>query len=182
MTQRLRPALTLLLALVLASCGWQLRGPVNFDNLSELTLAGASNDMHFPLTNALRDSGILVTDDADITLRIIQTRWDKRTVAVDSLGRIAAVELGYTLKWQLERDKKPLIFPRTLLLTSNVNQDPVNATAASDELELMKDAMRQDAIWQLMRQLQSVSINEDLSAPVTDHNASQPATRHATEH
>lgn len=177
MKQSARIIATLLLATLLTSCGWQLRGSVNFDNLSELALAGISNDMRYPLTNALTDSGIEVDEYADITLRILSTNWRKRTVAVDSQGRIAAVELTYTVKWQLEREGKSLIFPRTILLTSNVNQDPINATAASDELDLMKDAMRQDAIWQLMRQLQSVSTSENL-APPTDNSQGSPDEAH----
>jgi len=158
-------ALLIVLTLLLAACGWHLRGPVVFNNLPALAIKGGSNALRYPLMNNLADSGVVVSDSADITLRLLSESWDKRTVAVDTQGRVAAIELTYHLLWQLEKDGKPITAPRTISLINNVNQDPVNATAASDELELSQQSMRQDAIWQLQRQLQSISQHQDLSAP-----------------
>lgn len=158
-------ALAVVLTLLLAACGWHLRGPVVLHNLPALAISGGSNALRYPLMNSLTDSGVVVSSTADITLHLLRESWDKRTVAVDTQGRVAALELTYHLLWRLEKDGKPITATRTISLISNVNQDPVNATAASDELELSQQSMRQDAIWQLQRQLQSTSEHQDLSAP-----------------
>lgn len=156
--------LMLLAAVLLSACGWHLRGPVIFHNLPALAISGGSNALRYPLMISLAESGVVVSNSANITLHLLGESWDQRTVAVDTQGRVAAVELSYLLTWQLQRDGKPLAPARTISLISNVNQDPINATAASDELELSQQTMRQDAIWQLQRQLQSISEHQDLSA------------------
>lgn len=163
MMRRLRPLLLLAL-LALAGCGWHLRGPVALDNLPAITLTGGSNALRYQLMNQLMDSGILVSDVAPLTLRLVNEEWSQRTAVVNSAGRVVALELSYQLVWQLERDGKTLAPVQRIHLISNVNQDPVNATAASDELDLGKQAMRQDAIWQLQRQLQSISEHQDLTS------------------
>jgi LPS-assembly lipoprotein len=162
------------IALLLTGCGWHLRGPVTFDNLPALAITGGNNALKYPLMNSLEDSGITVSDTAPVTLHLIREDWSTRTVAVDAQGRVAAQELTYELTWQLEKDGKPLMLPRTVYLVSNVNQDPTNATAASDEMELSKKSIRQDAIWRLQRQLQSISEHQNLLAP--PHQTTQPAT------
>lgn len=161
----MRRLLLILLPLCLAACGWHLRGPVVLHNLPAVVLSGGSNALRYPLMRSLAESGVVVSDSAAITLRLLGESWNQRTVAVDTQGRVAAVELSYLLRWQLLRDGKPLTPVRTISLISNVNQDPINATAASDELELSQNSMRQDAIWQLQRQLQSLSEHQDLSQP-----------------
>lgn len=169
-----RLCLPLLLGtLLLSGCGWHLRGPVALDHLPALTLSGGSNALRYALMNSLMDSGILVSDVSALTLHILTEEWSQRTAVVNSAGRIVAIELTYRLSWQLERDGKAIVPVQTFQRVSNVNQDPVNATAASDELELGKQAMREDAIWQLRRQLQSISERQDLSARDPSPHASQ---------
>lgn len=161
----------LALSLILAACGWHLRGPVNIENLPTIALQGVSNDMRYPLTQALEDSGVTVTDSSDVTLHLVSEDWHNRTVALDSLGRVAGLELNYTLTWQLERDQQLLGRPHVIQLMSNVNQDPINATAASDELSLAKDTLRSDAMRQMLRQLQALSQHlspEDPANPSSD--------------
>lgn len=171
--------LLLSLSLLLTACGWHLRAPVNFKNLPALSLAGVNYALRYPLTNSLEASGVIVSETAAMALHVLGERWDKRTVAVSSQGRVAALELSYHLTWRLERDSKPLTRSRSIRLTSNVNQDPTNATAASDELANMQDTMRRNAIRQLQRQLLSISQHQDLSLTLAERMRRQSEAKKA---
>lgn len=163
--RRAAALLVFCLSMLLAACGWHLRAPINYNNLSALTLKGGSSALRYPLRRSLTHSGIIITSTAPTTLNIISEHWSDRTVAVDRNGRQAAIELTYNLSWQLYKNGKPVSDIRTIHLVSNVNQNPINATAASDELDFNKKEMRRNAIQQLERQLLNISNKVDLSKP-----------------
>lgn len=155
--------IVLCLSMLLAACGWHLRAPITYNNLSTLAISGGSSALLYPLRRSLTHSGVVITSTAPVKLHIISEQWSDRTVAVDSSGRQAAIELTYVLRWQLIKNDTPVSEIRTIHLASNVNQNPINATAASDELDFNKKVMRRDAIQQLERQLLNISKNIDLS-------------------
>lgn len=166
--------LAMLCVLLLAGCGWQLRGAPDLARLPPFAITGASTALRYPLIRQLESNGITVDNSAALALRVVAETWDQRTVAVDPQGRVAALELTYRLTWQMERDSRPVTPVRIINLVSNTNQDPLNATAASDEMTLSQSAMRQDAIWQLERQLESLSQHYNLAAPAASAHATAP--------
>lgn len=182
--RRLTPVLlpTLLLTLLLAGCGFQLRGAPQYQNLESLTLQGGSFDLRDGLIDALEASDVLVHDASPQILQIDTERTDRRTVAVDSQGRAAEIELRYTFHWQLLDSKNRVaITPRRrIALVRSFNYDPENATASSDEELYTLADMYQDATWQLLRQLDAATRNlfiidaPDTDAPPPPPEGTQP--------
>lgn len=164
-----RLGLCLVTALLLSACGWHLRGVVDFGQLKAVSLEGGSSSLQYILRQRLQDNGVAVYRTANTQLHLLRESWSQRTVAVDSRGREAAIQLNYSLDWQLQRKDAPASPVRHIRLSSNVNQDPTNATAASEELDFSKAAMRREAIQQLMRQLHSLT-----QQPPDDTHATAP--------
>lgn len=157
----------LLLTLALSACGWQLRGAPISLALGSMSLSGGSFDIKDILTEALESSDIVVSNQADYRLRLENERFDRRTVAVDAQGRTAEIELNYFINWLLlDSDGEPLTERGRVNLSRHVHYDPDNTTASSDEERATKDAMYEDAAWQILRQLNAAS------AYLLDHNAS----------
>ncbi|WP_111655899.1 LPS assembly lipoprotein LptE [Isoalcanivorax indicus] len=162
----MRLLLVIAATLLLAACGWQLRGTPQYLALESLTLDGPSYELRRRLELALEESGVAVHGDSERRLAILNERWDRRTVAVDAQGRAAEIELRYGFNWQLRsRNGETRTPSRRINLVRNFNFDAANATAASDEERATRQEMFEDATWQLLRQLDAVSgqlIDHDL--------------------
>lgn len=148
----------LLLTAALSACGWQLRGaPVSLA-LGSVSLSGGSFDIKDILTEALESSDITVNQQASYRLKLEGERFDRRTVAVDAQGRTAEIELNYYINWRLhDQQGEALTEKGRVNLIRHVHYDPDNTTASSDEERATKEAMYEDAAWQILRQLNAAS-------------------------
>ena len=150
--------LLLVTALLLSACGWQLRGAPQYLALESITVQGSGYELRQRVSRALEDSGVAVHNDSQSQLVITDESWERRTVAVDALGRAAEIELRYGFNWHLrERNGEPHSPRRRINLVRNFNFDAANATAASDEERATRQEMYEDATWQLLRQLDAAS-------------------------
>lgn len=172
----MRTLWALLALALLAGCGFQLRGAPQYQQLESLTLLGGSFDLHDGLINALEASDVLVHDASPHTLQIGSERIDRRTVAVDSQGRAAEIELRYTFTWQLldSRTQSAITPRRRITLVRSFNYDPENATASSDEELYTRADMHRDATWQLLRQLDAAVRALAIGAPADQGPAQSP--------
>lgn len=152
------PALCLAL-LMLAGCGWQLRGTPAFTGLDSLTLEGGSRVLRHHLTRELGAAEVPVHDHAPWRLVIEDERWQRRTIAVDNQGRAAEVAVNLELSWQLRHgDSDKAAAPRrSLRISRSFHYNPDSAVAASDEEELLRQSLYQDAVWQMLRQLEATA-------------------------
>ena len=144
---------------LLAGCGWQLRGAVA-PAVDSIAINGGS----LPLVNRLEDSleqaGVAVYPDAHRQLGISRERWQTRVIAVDTLGRALEQELRYTLRWQVSDQDRQLSPSRELVVTRSYSIRPENAGGASDEARQTRELMIEDAARRLLRQLQAVDFSD----------------------
>lgn len=150
---------SLLLALGLAGCGWQLRGAPAFDGMETLTLDGGSRVLRHRLERELEAAGVLVHEQSPWRLGIQDESWQRRTIAVDDRGRAAEIALHLSLQWQLfDNDSgEPAAPQRRLHIERTYHYNPDSAVSSSDEEEMLREALYQDAVWQLMRQLEATA-------------------------
>jgi LPS-assembly lipoprotein len=144
---------------LLQACGWQLRQAPEMDNLPDLTISGASNTLRHELTEHLAGAGVRVGPDSPWTLIFTEEDWTRRTVATDARGRAAERELRLNLAWQLRPANKELAPTPVsqLTLTRTFRYSPSDATTTSDEQDLLRDSIYQDAVWQILRQLEATA-------------------------
>ncbi|MEE3319736.1 MAG: LPS assembly lipoprotein LptE [Pseudomonadota bacterium] len=149
----------LLLTLLLSACGWQLRGVTNQPNLETLTIKGATTSLRYALEDQLEKQGVLVHGESPYLLVIDDEDWMRRTSAVDAQGRQAEIELRYTLYWHIQ-DKKTgalLTTPARLRSIRTLPWYPENATASSDEEDLVRDDLYEDMTIRLINQIATAS-------------------------
>ena len=150
---------TLLLTLLLTACGWQLRGTTSTPSMETLTVSGASTELRYTLEDELEDQGVLVHNQAPYILVIDDEDWMRRTSAVDAQGRQAEIELRYTLRWHI-KDRKSgalLTTPTRMMTLRNLPWYPENATASSDEEQLVRDDLFLDMAYRLINQIAAAS-------------------------
>lgn len=151
----------MLLALVLAGCGFRLRG--EYLLAPELqSLYVSSIDQQGELTRALKQHlklnqvSILSSPSIDAPeLRLLKDGLDRRTLSVFANGQVAEYELIYTVSYQL-------IFagqaPRdyNFELYRDYQDDPDIALAKSRELSLLLGEMRLIAADRILRNMASI--------------------------
>ncbi|MBL4571261.1 MAG: hypothetical protein JKY21_08965 [Alcanivorax sp.] len=154
-----RLTLLLMLGLSLSACGWQLRGTTSTPSMESLTVTGASTELRYTLEDELEDQGVLVHNEAPYILVIDDEDWMRRTSAVDAQGRQAEIELRYTLRWHI-KDRKSgalLTTPQRMMTLRNLPWYPENATASSDEEQLVRDDLFLDMAYRLINQIAAAS-------------------------
>lgn len=153
----------LFVLLVVASCGFHLRGEVTLANefsplfldaktsapvlLRELKALLKTSRVEFAATN----------DEAASIIIIKAVKKSRRVLSVDSLGRAREYELNYEVHYlvsgkAIESTEKALKLTRELLF------DPDTVLAAGYEEQTLYDDMAQDSARLILMQLQAIKV------------------------
>lgn len=154
--------------LLLAGCGWQLRGVGSYQGPATLQLIPA--DRFAPLTLALRDamhrSGVTLRDEAAISLYLGEEELQRRVVAVTSIGSPVQYELSLAteFRYQMTGDSA-LSTPHTLSVERVFDFDPSNTVAKSEEENTLLEEMRLELAQRILRYARNVSIGYGQNQP-----------------
>ncbi len=159
----MRSLLVALLAVSLAGCGFTLRSAPELSPALQYMHIDASgsvaSDLVLDLSHALRQSGVTVLDQPDddvAVLEILRDRVSRRVVSVDSDGRALEFELRMDIAFRVRRGDEDLLSRQTLMLNREFAFDQ-RVLGSEDEGERLVDDMRDDAVRQIMRRLQTVT-------------------------
>lgn len=171
--------LILALALLLGSCGFQLRGAQNsvssqYDSM-RLVTSGSDEPFYSALKQGLQDSGVVISDDALSSLEIINSRNDKRTASYSSRGKSAEYELLKEVTFSFRHDGKELIAPMLLKARRSYLYRETAAVGKAEEEVLLKQEMDQDLAQRILLALQR-TVRENARNPVPPESSQpQPA-------
>jgi len=154
------------LPLLLAACGFHLRGSVVLPpELKVIALQGTerNGELGIALRNRLNSAGGKIVDspaNASAILVISEDRHQRRVISVNDQGQADAYELIYRLGFQLERpDNSVWLPPVRITLRRQFNFDPANVLAKDDEEIRIVREMRMNAITQMLRRLKAGVLN-----------------------
>lgn len=165
---RLRWSCAALLCLILAGCGWQLRGVGSYQGPSALNVVPA--DRFSPLTLALLDamhrSAVKPQADAPISLHLGNEELQRRVVAVTSIGSPAQYELSLSAEFHYQvAGEKTVNLPQILSVERVFDFDPSNTAAKSEEEDTLLEEMRLDLAQRILRQARNVAIPNGKTQP-----------------
>ncbi|MEX2240781.1 MAG: LPS assembly lipoprotein LptE [Burkholderiales bacterium] len=146
-----------LLALLLAACGFQLRGAADLP-FDTLYLPGATGGIALELKRNLQSgSATRVVDDpkaATAQLLFSEETRTKEILAISSAGRVREYRLIYRVGFRVGDGKGgDFVPPSTVTLTRDVTYDDAVALAKeTEEQQLFRD-MRADMVQQIMRRI-----------------------------
>lgn len=144
------PLLTL--CLLLASCGFQLRGTAVSDiDAVRLTATAATTDLAVLVREELQIAGINLGADSEsaINVQLLDERSQRRSVSTSALADAAQFEL------RIELDVALPSGVLTLLVERIYSVDSLNLTGSFEEQNLLLAEMRRDLARQLLRLLQA---------------------------
>ena len=163
MIRTLRPHLTrlfigALLALLLAGCGFQLRGSAALPFASMLIDGGAAPTVAPDVVRAVRASGktriAQRIEEAEVILQFVGESRDKRILSLGSSGRVREYELLLKVSFRLLSgpgdESAPL---QTVELRRDFSYDDARVLAKEQEETALLRDMQIDAVQQVMRRL-----------------------------
>ncbi|MEX0385423.1 LPS-assembly lipoprotein LptE [Spiribacter onubensis] len=151
------------LALLLAACGWQLRGTggAGFDGVSVAVDGAVGNRILDQVRSQLRDLGAEVETsiaDARLVVNILEASSRRRTVATGSDGFAREYELIYHMRFSLSaggraRENPPIIEPQTVRATASYAASPQALQGQEAEEQVLQEGLAADVIQQMLARI-----------------------------
>lgn len=149
--------LALVLALLVAGCGFRLRGTaeVPFDSLY---IPGATSGMALDLKRNLQaGTKARVVDDpkgAEAVLQFTEETRQKEILSLTGAGRVREFTLRYRVGWRVHDGKGGDYVPQnTIALTRDVTFNDTEILAKEQEEQLLFRDMQSDMVQQIIRRL-----------------------------
>jgi LPS-assembly lipoprotein len=148
---------TALLALLLAACGFQLRGAADLP-FDTLFVPGATGGIALELKRNIQSgSSTRVVDDpkaAEAQLLFSEETRIKEILALSSAGRVREYRLVYRVGFRVGDGKGgDFVPPSTVTLTRDVTYDDAVALAKETEEQQLYRDMQADMVQQIMRRI-----------------------------
>ena len=147
--------------LLLTACGWHLRGvtPLPAEYKVLYVQGEEESALYHKLVQQLEFNKVLVTEfleDAPMLMTLEEYEVDKRTLAVDSSGRVSEYELNglliVILERQLTGEKVELEVTSRRTLANDIN----NVVATQTEETALRNQIDSDLVNKLLRRMQSL--------------------------
>lgn len=160
-----RPSSLILLAatLLVAACGFELRGTATLPFTSLYVEAAPTSQLAVQLKRAVvLNSGTRVTDrreEAEVILQIVSEVQEKQILSLTGGGRVSEFQIRYRVFFRLTDSKNREHIPASeILLRREYTYSDSQALASQSEEALLYRDMRNDAVSQLMRRLQTAKL------------------------
>jgi LPS-assembly lipoprotein len=174
----LKPLTLVFLSLVLASCGFQLRGQFNFgfDSLNRRGMDNTDMSRTMDIQLEINQLKVNVDKNAPITLDLLGERRDRDIVTFSATGRAREVRIIYSLKFQVRDSKGDYLIAPTELsqrreLTYNDNQI---LGKEAEEIQLYQE-MQKDIARLILTRLSAINLAAQPASSTTP--ASSPANK-----
>lgn len=171
-----------LAALLLAACGFHLRGQGALDDawravnirdngkLSASTAwyAGSRDELARVTAHAFRDAGFTVSADAPVTIELLGESLDRRIASLDASASAAEYQLDYTLRFRvLAGDGSTLVPETTLAADRSYRYHDDQVMGSAEEEALLGLEMHRDIAAQIVRQYRRNAVRASAAAQAT---------------
>lgn len=155
---------TIVGCLLLASCGFHLRGQAALPFESIYVQSGGPSSFANEFARAVRaGSQTQVTDNpqaARVTLQIIAEGRERAILSLSGSGRVREITLRYRVSYRLyDQKNREHIAPSEILLRRDLSYSDTDVIAKEQEEALLFRDMQSDAVQQLVRRLQVTRID-----------------------
>lgn len=149
--------LALLAVLVLAGCGFELRGTADVP-FETIYVAGAARGIALDLKRQIEaGTRARVLDDpagADAVFALIQESREKEILSLTGTGRVREFRLNYRVAFRLHDGKgADYLAPATITLSRDVTFNDAELLAKEAEEQLLFRDMQADMVQQIMRRI-----------------------------
>ena len=150
------------LCLLLASCGFHLRGQASLP--FETMYVSGSPSFRTLLTRAVRaGSNTRIVDnakEAQVTLQVVGEQNERVILSLSGSGRVRELQLRYRISYRLTDNESRELLPTTeVQLKRDLTYSDTDVLGKEQEEQLLIRDMRNDAVQQVVRRLQVARID-----------------------
>jgi LPS-assembly lipoprotein len=150
-------------ALLVAACGFQLRGTTTLPFTSIYVEAPSTSQLAIQLKRAVvLNSGTRVTErkeEAEVILQIIREQQEKQILSLTGGGRVSEFQIRYSVFFRLTDGKNREHIPASeIQLRRDYTYNDSQILATESEEALLYRDMRNDAVSQLLRRMQAAKL------------------------
>ena len=147
-------------ALLVAACGFQLRGSATLPFSTLYVQAAPTSQFATDLRRAVRSgSGTRIAErpeQAEVVLHILSELQEKQILSLTGGGRVSEYQLRYRVSFRLTDSKNREHIPTSeIVLRRDYTYNDSQVLATESEEALLYRDMRNDAVQQLVRRLQA---------------------------
>lgn len=160
------PVVTAALALLIAGCGFQLRGAPPVSPALQPLAVDCAENVPVPLCEAVKEQlelgriELKPTEEADFILKIGNFRQDRRASAITLRAAAAEYTLRHTVDIEvLTADNIPLIEPADLNSSETYRYDESNVLAKQREEEALREQLHNRLAQQIIFRLAPIDEN-----------------------
>ena len=159
-----RVAAACALSLMLAACGFQFQGPLEFPALSGgiwLQSAHGTTPLRRALNEQLRLAEVTVHGEPgeDVAvLRLLDDESEVSLVAISANNLPTVTEISYRVRYTLRLGGARLIDEREREVNHTRVQDEFRVLGMERETEVLRDALAEELAWQILRDLASLPV------------------------
>ena len=156
--------LILALAIVIASCGWQLRGTPSLPDEMAVIYISSSNP-HGAFSRELRR--LLGSGDSEITwnreeataiVRVISTDSSRQVLSVNLAGRPEEIRVVYQVEFEVRTAEGDTIIERQRMqLHRDISTDPADPLGASQEASRLVTALEEEIVQSVVLRIEALA-------------------------
>lgn len=155
---RLLPALSALLLLLPAACGFQLRGAVTLPYETLHIAQPEASELRAALKRQVEAStATRIVEDAkqaQASLQVIADNSSKDILSLSSAGRVREFQLVRSFTFRIvDNQGREIVAPGTIRITREITFDDTRVLAKESEEALLRKDMQNDLVQQLLRRL-----------------------------
>jgi len=161
----IRLIISTILVLLLAACGWHLRGsidlPANINSVYVDNQAG-STVIRDEIVGILQSNGVALSRDmssADLVISLLSFKEDRRVSSVNSSTIVREYELTAEAEYEIKNAAgEILLAPDVAQLSRNYSFDQNAVISAGEEESIIKRELRLEVAQQIVRRLRFLNL------------------------
>ena len=151
----IKQILVLALVALLSACSYHLRGSVEVPEiLKYIHVQAASPLLYNSFKDTLKTSGGQLIDNPDpkgVVIKVVDERFDRRSLSLSSTGKASEFELHYDLAYEVLGSAGQLFVPRQLIKVKRTYyNDQQDVIGKGNEENLIRLEMYQQAVRELI--------------------------------
>ena len=152
----------LCLGLLLAACGFHLRGQADLPFESVYVQSAGSSEFATELRRVFEGSkSILLTDAADhaeVVVKIVEEQQEQKILSISQSGSVNEFQLVYWVTYRIMNSKmEDMVAPGEISVQRDLTYDDTETLGKESEVKLLFRDMRADAVQQLLRRMSVVT-------------------------
>ena len=154
--------LALVLASLVAGCGFHLQGAVTTPAEMQKTFIEPVDEysqFYRELRLALQSSGVQLVDSAEeatAVLSILADDTDQRVLSVSARNEPTEFEVYYTIAYSIVSGEKVLLSPQDITLTNDYTYDTRLVLGKAHEETMLRDALVSDLVRVVLKQISTL--------------------------